>query len=170
MRFEKPGLAVCCLHMQCVFQRHIDVSCSILSRVPTCPASDSSENKHEPNTDNYGMIINCTSFWMLSAGKKTSNICVWQTENVHGFGATPWPHALPHVLRSMSKLSCDSCLWHRESLCWCMCDSLSRFTAGENISLGNVCVCVCLYLGMCATWLHVCPQAHLSKWLNACTC
>lgn len=157
----------------CVFLRLLDVWHSILSRVSTCLASDSSKNKHEPNTDNYGLIINCTRLWKPSAGKR-KHLCVanW---GVDWSGATPRPlqdHMCSVVFLEVCQNCpvtpvCDTKRAYVDACVTHSADSLQEKTypSGMCVSL-----CVCVYLGMCATWLPVCPQAHLSKWVNVCTC
>lgn len=67
-------------------------------------------------------------------------------------------------LINMLESSSDFCVWHPESTCWFMCILLSRFTTGESISLGNVCVCI--YRNIHCVGTSVWPNTNLSDWLN----
>lgn len=176
MNFERTGPCMCvhtCDSPACVFRRLIDVSCSILSRVSTCLASDSSENKHEPNTDNYGMIINCTRLWMFSAGKR-KHLCVanW---GVDGFGATPRP--LQDHMRSPVFLEvcqncpvtpvCDTERAYVDACVTRSADSLQEKTYPSGMCL-SVCVRVYIFRNVC----YVATRLSTSTFVQVgeCTC
>lgn len=112
---------------------------------------------------------------MLSA-RKRKHLCV-ANRGVDGSCATPWP--LQDHMRSPVFLEvcqncpvtpvCDTERAYVDACVTHSADSLQEKTYPSGM-YAAVCVRKCIYLGMCATWLPVCPHAHLSKWVNVCTC
>lgn len=85
--------------------------------------------------------------------KKTS-VCLANWE-VHGFGATPWPQH-EHMGSPMFLEVCQNCpvtpVCDTERAYVDACVTRSADSLQEKTYPLGMCVCVCVYLGMCASW------------------